>query len=280
MQDSQQHSNFAIAPCFKAAANAIFQYRAGRGCGATEKLPLGWLIKQNMNYQIRLQQFEGPLDVLLNLIEKRKLSINEVSLREVTDQYLEYIKGLEHLPLEEVASFLVIAATLILIKSKSLLPSMQFSEEEEGSIEDLEQRLRIYKRIRELGRHIRTRYGKNFIAGRDAFFGVDLGFVEPTGLTKQKLVTTLRKLIANLPKKEVLPEATIKKIVSLEEKMQELVSRIRKKLKMSFSEVAKPNQKIETIISFIAVLELVRKGILSVNQDKMFGEIILLKPKS
>ena len=233
-----------------------------------------------MNYQIRLQQFEGPLDVLLNLIEKRKLSINEVSLREVTDQYLEYIKGLEHLPLEEVASFLVIAATLILIKSKSLLPSMQFSEEEEGSIEDLEQRLRIYKRIRELGRHIRTRYGKNFIAGRDAFFGVDLGFVEPTGLTKQKLVTTLRKLIANLPKKEVLPEATIKKIVSLEEKMQELVSRIRKKLKMSFSEVAKPNQKIETIISFIAVLELVRKGILSVNQDKMFGEIILLKPKS
>ena len=89
-------------------------------------------------YRVKLSQFEGPLAALLDLIEKRKLSINEISLAKVTDQYVEYLKSLEGFPMEEVAGFIAVASTLLLIKSSSLIPSLELSEEETGEIKDLE----------------------------------------------------------------------------------------------------------------------------------------------
>ena len=89
-------------------------------------------------YEFKTGGFEGPLELLLDLIDRRKLSINEVSLAGITDEYIAYIRALEKFKPEEVASFLVVASTLMLVKSRSLLPQLEISDEEEADIQELE----------------------------------------------------------------------------------------------------------------------------------------------
>ena len=103
-----------------------------------------------MAYHICLEQFEGPLDLLLSLIEKEKLDITHVSLAKVADQYLKYLETEESISLGNLTAFLSVAARLILIKSRALLPILEFSDEEEESMDDLETRLKVYKRFREV----------------------------------------------------------------------------------------------------------------------------------
>ena len=108
-------------------------------------------------YQIKQDKFEGPVDVLLELIEGQKLSINEISLGKVTDEFIAYFKKLEEhetADQEVLAEFLVIAAQLLLIKSRSLLPQFQVSPEEEGSVAELVDRLRQYQRLKELAQEL------------------------------------------------------------------------------------------------------------------------------
>ncbi|MDD4989460.1 MAG: segregation/condensation protein A, partial [Candidatus Pacebacteria bacterium] len=118
---------------------------------------------ENQGYKIKTEVFEGPLDLLLSLIEKRKLLINEISLAQITDDYIAYIKNTGNQTMGESANFILIASTLLLIKSRSLLPNLSLSEEEEQSIDELEHRLKIYKEIKELSVHIAERFGKEMI---------------------------------------------------------------------------------------------------------------------
>ena len=102
-----------------------------------------------MAYTLKTEQFEGPFDVLLDFIEREKLSINEIALAQVADGFFQYVKT-EAVAHEEFASFLVVASTLMLIKSRSLLPGFHITKEEEKSIQELEERLEVYRRIRAL----------------------------------------------------------------------------------------------------------------------------------
>lgn len=229
-------------------------------------------------YAVKTSQFEGPMDLLLDLIEKRQLSINEVSLAEITDHYLEYLKKLENFPLEEVAVFVAIASTLILIKSHSLIPSLELTQEEAQSIEELEERLKIYRRIRELSLHIKELFAKNPLFTREGLKGVEFGFIEPKDVSIKTLYNALKGIIENLPIEKCLPEAEVKKMISLEEKIKELIDRIQERLELSFKEFANSrsdmeDKKIETIVSFLAMLELIKRGIIMVNQAQLFGEI-------
>src|SRR3989344_738418 len=115
------------------------------------------------SYIVKTGSFQGPLDLLLDLIEKRKLPISEVSLAGVADDYITYVKTLSEFPIAMSAHFILIASTLLLIKSKSLLPNLELSDEEKGGIEDLERRLRLYQRSRDLGRHVRALFGNAVI---------------------------------------------------------------------------------------------------------------------
>ena len=173
-------------------------------------------------YRVKLSQFEGPLAALLDLIEKRKLSINEISLAKVTDQYVEYLKSLEGFPMEEVAGFIAVASTLLLIKSSSLIPSLELSEEETGDIKDLERRLKLYKLMKGATFILGRNFGKNLMFGREAFLGCSFDFLEPKGATKEKLFSALSMIVKNLPQKEILPNALVKKTVSLEKKISEI----------------------------------------------------------
>ena len=115
------------------------------------------------DFKIKMTGFEGPFGLLLNLIEKRKLFINDVSLSAVTEEYLEYVNKLGGLSPAEVSSFVLVASTLLLIKSKSLLPNLDLTTEEEGDIKNLEERLRLYELFTKLGGNIKKDFGKKII---------------------------------------------------------------------------------------------------------------------
>ena len=114
------------------------------------------------DFKIKIGDFEGPLDMLLELVEKRKLHIKTISLSQVADEFIEHIKSFEEFPMSDSADFILVASTLLLIKSKSLLPNLDLTEEEQVSIEDLENRLALYKKYKELAANIGRMFG-NFL---------------------------------------------------------------------------------------------------------------------
>lgn len=230
-----------------------------------------------MTYRFKLPEFEGPLDLLLDLIEARKLSISAVSLAKITDDYIKHIKSLKDFPLEEVSNFLVVASTLMLIKSRSLLPGLELLAEEERDIRDLEARLKLLAQIRELSKNIKSSWLKNPSFSREALQGMNFGFIEPAGLTIESLSAALEALVKSFPKIIHLPEKTLEKVISIEEKMIELVSRLSTRLKASFHELVGSKNKLEVIVGFLAILELIKQGALLVKQEERFGNIEIKK---
>ncbi len=227
-------------------------------------------------YKIKTEVFEGPLDLLLSLIEKRKLLINEISLAHITDDYIVYVQQNGNLEMGESANFILIASTLLLIKSRSLLPNLSLSEEEEHSIEELETRLRIYKEIKELSVHIAERFGKEMIF-LPQMRKYDPVFSPDADTTLPALISSIERVLQNLPKKEFLPKAVVKKIISLEDMIENLTVRIKTGLRMGFKDLAKvgKDDKINIIVSFLAILELVKQGVVSVAQESKHHDIMI-----
>ena len=226
-------------------------------------------------YHVKTHIFEGPLDTLLSLIEKRKLFINDISLAQVADDYIAYIKSLEEFPISDSAHFILIASTLVLIKSKSLLPTLSLSEEEQGSIDDLEKRLQEYQKFKALSRHLRERFGIAVEYLRLPSKEKIVVFTPDKNTTIIKIQETIRTVISQIPKKELVPKAIVQKVISLEEMIENLTKRITVNLKMNFKDFAQmgKTEKINVIVSFLAMLELVKQGIIQVRQDKHFHDI-------
>lgn len=226
-------------------------------------------------YQVKTHIFEGPLDTLLSLIEKRKLFINDISLAQVADDYIAYVRSLENFPIADSAHFILIASTLVLIKSKSLLPTLTLSEEEEHNIEDLEARLREYQKYKALSQHLRERFNIHVEYLRQPSKEKMVVFTPDKNISVEKIRETVNSLILGLPKKEFVPKAIIKKIISLEEMIETLTGRITESIKMSFKDFSGQGkvEKVNVIVSFLAMLELVKQGIIQVRQDKDFQDI-------
>jgi len=238
-------------------------------------------------YQLTLNNFSGPLGLLLNLVEEKKLSINEVSLAQVADQYIAYIKSAPALSKEELAQFIVVAATLILIKSRSLLPSLAISEEE-TDIKELETRLATYKFFKALAEHLNALYKRNSrlfckepYGGLGSAFLAQNIFIPPENISKETLGSIIVELVRSIAKTEALDTEMILKTISLEEKINELKGMLENKLKTTFQEMKKgAKEKMEIIVSFLAILELIKQGFLAIEQDSAFGTIKLKKNDS
>lgn len=228
-----------------------------------------------MSFVVKQEQFEGPLDLLLSLIEKRKLFINDISLAKVTDDFIEHIKSFNSFPLGESANFILIASTLLLIKSKSLLPTLTLTEEEEGNISNLETRLKIYQRIKDASVAIKELFGKDILFAPAQSRPITPVFSPDPAMTIDSLRNAISEVIRNLPKKELLPKAIVRKVISLEETISHLADRIKNSLRMSFRDYSGmgKEEKVTIIVSFLAMLELVKQGIIHVNQEKTFDDI-------
>jgi segregation and condensation protein A len=239
-------------------------------------------------YKIKTASFEGPFGLLLNLIEKRKLFINDVSLAQVTEDYLNYMNKLGGLHPAEISSFILVASTLLLIKSKSLLPNLNLTLEEEGDIRNLEERLRLYELFTKLSVKIKNNFGQKIIFAPlerkndlRAWGPAALVFLPDDQITKDSMMTFARNALGAMPKKVFLPKVEVRQVVSIEEMIDKLTERIKKTLKMSFKDFSgngkgiTREEKITVIIGFLAVLELVKQGIVEAVQEN--EEIVLQK---
>ncbi|MDE2041087.1 MAG: segregation/condensation protein A [Patescibacteria group bacterium] len=228
-----------------------------------------------MTFTVKTQTFEGPLDLLLDLIEKRKFFISDISLAKVTDDFITHIKQFENMPMGESAHFILVASTLLLIKSKSLLPELALSVEEQGDIRDLETRLKIYKRLKEAGRHVQELFGDKMIFGMSQSRPINPVFAPDPEFSLERALLTLKDLINRLPKKETLPQKVVRKVISLEDMISNLTKRITSTLKMSFKQFTSEHkgEKVNVIVSFLAMLELVKEGVLLVSQESNFADI-------
>lgn len=226
-------------------------------------------------FTVKIGDFEGPLDLLLQLIEHKKLHISEVSLASVADDYLAHLADINDIPKKDVADFLVIASTLVFIKSLSLLPTLERTEEENASIEDLEKRLALYQRFKELSDGLKKLYGQQPLYFKQESKINQIVFAPSQDTTQENIYSGIKNLLLNLPKIDILPKAIVKKVISLESVIADLSKRIQASLKLKFNDFIadKKEDKVGIIVSFLSMLELVRQGILIVKQDQLFDEI-------
>lgn len=236
---------------------------------------------ENEVYTIKTVNFEGPFVVLLNLIEERKLFINEISLAKVTEDYLNYVNSLGNLKPAEIASFVIVAATLILIKSKSLLPNLNLTLEEEGDIKDLEDRLKLFEQYSKLANNIKINFGKKVIYAPLERKNEVLVFLPDEQITKENMMTFARTSLGKIPSKVFLPKVEVRKVISIEEMIDKLAKRIENSMKFNFKEFVgraeTREERVVVIVGFLAMLELIRQGILNVAQESNFEDIIIEK---
>lgn len=232
-----------------------------------------------MKYELRTEQFSGPIEKLLELIEEKKMEITELNLAEVTADFLNHLKRIEQIEPRLLADFVVVAAHLILIKSKALLPSIQLTAEEEGKVKDLESRLRFHQNFKPAMNHFKELWERNdFSVSRPLFKGRAAFFYPSEGVKINALHSAIENIF-NLLRQSSLETKIVKSsLVSLEEKINEVVARLEKAL--NFRELIKENSKSEIVILFLAVLHLLKDQIIKVEQNEKFSDIIINKIQS
>lgn len=229
-------------------------------------------------YKVKVEKFEGPLDLLLELIEGEKLDITDISLSTITDKYLNEVSHLDP-KIYDVAEFMLVAARLIYLKSKALLPTLA-NEEEEEEIEELKTKLEIYKKYREAAQEFGNILSKNqrSYTAKKPHLNVR-GFVPPKGVAADDLWRVFSKLLKDMPvelKREEVELPSEK--ITVEEKIADLKESFAVKPKQKFSAIiSQTKSKLEAIVTFLAILELVKCKKLRVTQSANFKEIDLVK---
>ncbi len=232
-----------------------------------------------MSVKVKIEQFEGPLDLLLQLIEGQELDITTLALANVTEQFLDYVKQLQEKNPTHLADFLVIAAKLLVIKSKALLPTLELGIEEEESAYDLTQQLVLYKKYKEAAKYLRQFDLKRHQAWtREPEFNDRITFVPDPEITPTVLYETVSELANQLKEVIRLPQQVLAEVVSITEKIEHIQKLIASKVEMTLSSLIKESKsKTEVVVTFLALLELTKQRILSVEQSEIFSDIIIRK---
>lgn len=226
---------------------------------------------------VKLHQFEGPLDLLLSLIQEQKLNITELALSEVTEQFLAYVKNLENIDATALADYLSIAAKLLVIKSKAILPSLEVESLEEENGEDLAERLILYQQFKEAAKWLKARDAlrqQSFI--RTLVFSERISFLPDPELQPEDLQESAMGILQILKELDNLPKAQIREAISIQDKIKELQVLLSGQIETSLNELLKTaKNKPEIIITFLALLELTKQRLLSVEQEDLFTDITI-----
>lgn len=227
----------------------------------------------------KTDNFEGPLGLLLKIIEKEEMDITKVSMAKIADQYVEYIKISDKINPDDMADFLVVAAKLLLIKSRALLPFLHIDEEED--IDELEAQLKMYKEFIEATARIEKIIGKRkFMFGRSFNRKAVMESAEiftPPKIKKEEVRDIFSEIIERIkPIEEKLKEEKLDYKLSIEDKIMSIQKLLLNKIKFSFSKVIKnANSKTEVIVSFLAMLELAKQKELVISQKSLFEDIVI-----
>jgi segregation and condensation protein A len=234
-------------------------------------------------YVVTTEKFSGPLNTLLDLIDEKKLSINEISLSGVADDFIRHMQS-ANLSKQEVAQFLFIATTLMLIKSVTLLPGLAISDEEKHDIDELERRLFIYKEIKNLAKEIDVLHKGTTRMYFSRHEPETLHIFSPhKGITIENLKEAIVGVLAEAPLPEDLIKAKVEKVMSLPEMIDNLSGRIKEYLSVSFNTFSGKDstgkldreKKLNIIVSFLAMLELVKQELVDAKQGGIFSDITI-----
>jgi len=236
---------------------------------------------QTEGYRINIPLYEGPLDLLLDLIEKAQLDITRLALAQVTDQYLDYLRNLPDSNAAEVSAFLVIAARLVLIKSAALLPHHEVSPDhpvEEDDGEALAQQLIQYRRFKQLAAWLGDREAANLrtylrLAAPTPRFEPRLDMEE---ITLDDLVGIAYQVFIGKSDLPALSKVVTMQRITIREKIQAIIDILRSQGSTSFRALAGSHSRLEIVITFLAMLELIKRSFISVEQTDLFGDINLL----
>ncbi len=227
----------------------------------------------------KVKQFEGPLDLLLSLIEQRQLDITTIALAEVTEQFLQYLKQLQTIDPTTLADYLSIAAKLLVIKSKAILPTLEIEAEEEDAGFDLEAKLLLYKQFKEVTKYLKTLDNKRrqgFL--RTVSFEQKITFYPDPNISTKELHGAILTVLSGLKELDALPKAKLKEAISIQEKIDHLRISLGDKIETKLSELLKTaKNKGEIIITFLALLELIKQRIFVADQEALFADVVIKK---
>jgi len=235
---------------------------------------------QSEGYRVSTELYEGPLDLLLALIERAELDITRLALAQVTDQYISYLRDLQERDAAEVSAFLVIAARLLQIKSAALLPRPPLEVlpgEEVLSAEDLAQQLIIYKRFKELGEwlHLREESGLRTYL-RIAAPNRPPARADLSDLTWDDFLQAAREVFLTGPDLPPLSDVVSRPKITIREKIKYILEKLRAEPTSTFQTLlSKDAERVEIVVSFLALLELIKRHIVEAAQEKNFAEITL-----
>lgn len=241
-----------------------------------------------MTYLVKTNVFEGPIAVLYEMIDSRKLSISELSLVEITDDFIRFVQGLDDEVKQEVASFISMAAVLVFLKSKSLLPSNILEEEEDRSSEILENQLKAYGLIKSVLKDLQSLYGKTpFVAAKVKPLPQEITFFPDPNMNADAFAQYIDSRLKELePEIKELQEVKVDRKIKIEDALNHVRSVIKKLKNLNFSKIysiegigderLREKTKKNVVILFLSLLELVKLGEIDVVQESGFGDMLII----
>lgn len=245
------------------------------------------LTLETNKYAIKLDNFEGPLDLLCHLVDKNKMDIYKVNISQIADQYIEYINQMKELNLEVTSEFVLMASTLLYIKSKSLLPK-QVEDEGELTEEELINRIIEYKKYKEISKKLREQfliYSKRFYKLPDK---VELPKRKLEEEYSKEVLEQAYKKLLKLNKEKInvnainIEKIAITETITVTSKVKDIFRELMKKPRFIFNKLCatKKYTKLETVTAFTGLLELTRKNKVTAEQEKTFGDITVEKARN
>lgn len=236
-----------------------------------------------MEFTLKLERYEGPYTKLLELIEQKKLSITEISLVSVADDYIAFIKSIDQKNLVDISQFIVVASTLMLMKAKSLLPGVVYTEEEEKQVHDLEHKLELYAMLAAASSGLRSCYMKNPLHTREHIvYRGGAVFVPDTRVDGIMLQSIALLTLASFVTPKQLVKVAVEQALRIENVIEKLLDRVRTMQSVTLQSLASGAETIQErkrllIVNFIAMLELLRSGSINVQQHADGGDIHILE---
>jgi len=242
------------------------------------------LTLETNKYAIKIDNFEGPLDLLLHLIDKNKMSITDVKIADITDQYIEYLKQMKNMNLDIASEFLLMASTLLYIKSRSLLPKDSI-DEENITEEELLRRIIEYKKYKEIMKTLKEQYEENTKRYFKPADSVELPRQEWEDLQNANSIYEKYKLLIERNEQKINENArnietiVIPEVVTVTSKVKQMFKALLKKNKFVFNKMfsLKKCEKVEVVTAFTGLLEMSRRNKVIIKQEELFGDITVEK---
>ena len=237
-------------------------------------------------FVVKQGRYEGPYTKLLEMIENRKLSISEVSLSTIADEYISYVKGLEYINPLDMSQFVQVASTLMLIKAKSLLPSIVYTEEEKVQVGSLEKKLELLKELKSAEENISNIFNKNILFEKKKkkikIEEQNLVYEKPKSVTYENIYSVAMLTLAKMPNFERLRQVAVRQAIRIEKVIERIMEHIAggmsslKDFAKSIDDKADAKAvKKNIIVSFLAILELLKSGLIDVTEKE--GDIEIHK---